>query len=326
MASAQTDSEYLAFLKAQGQPSLLNTGHESNRANHPHRPLPTYKEINLNYDQAILGHDLFQEKLLSRDGTISCSTCHNGRGGGGDGKPVAIGINGQKGDINVPTVFNGGFHFRYFWDGRAFDLAEQAQQPVSNPIEMGHNWPELIEKLKETNYNARFESLYIDGLTQENIGHSIAQLERGLITNDAPYDRYLLGEDNSLSKSALRGLEHFQNYGCVACHNGINLGGNLYHKFENTLHSQNGIAPTPGVFTRSGRDQDRGVVKVPTLRNIARSAPYFHNAAFANLDEVIAVKISEQTRRPAEKQEINDIRAFLQSLSGKIPPTIREIF
>ncbi len=320
------DKAYWNFIKAKNEPSLLATGKDGRLANSPHRPLPTYKEININHKQAILGHDLFQDKSLSLDGTIACSSCHNGRSGGGDGRPVAIGINGQKGDINVPTVFNSGFNFRQFWDGRAFDLEEQAQQPVENPIEMGHHWPDLIEKLRQTNYQARFNTLYPDGLTQENIGHAIAQMERGLIVNNAPYDLYLSGDSSALSNSALRGLERFQSYGCIACHNGINLGGNLYHKFELTLYHPKDREITEGIYSRSGRKKDKGMIKVPTLHNIMRSSPYFHTGSINTLDTAIKMQIAQHTKRSVNADDIKDIKAFLKSLTGKMPPTIREIF
>ena len=320
------DSAYWAFLKAKGEPSLLATGKEGEFANVLHRPLPSYKEIDLNYEQAILGHDLFQDKSLSLDGSIACSTCHNGRAGGGDGKKVAIGINGLKGEVNVPTVFNSGFNFRLFWDGRAFDLTEQAEGPVENPIEMAHNWENLIKSLEQSNYRKRFENLYPDGVTRDNATHAIAQLERGLIVNGAPYERYLKGERSALSAQALNGLKRFTAYGCVACHNGINLGGNLYHRF--TAKIPDGNAPTSilnGVFARSGREKDKGLLKVPTLWNIARSAPYLHNGEMPHLDTLIEQKIRYYTGRHPTEQEIEDIEVFLKSLTGTMPPTIREI-
>jgi cytochrome c peroxidase len=176
-----------------------------------------------------LGKALFNSPLLSKDNTISCASCHMIDFGGDDGFPVSTGINNSQGNRNSPTVLNTTFNFRQFWDGRARTLAEQTVGPIHNPVEMGSSWDEIIPKVSQDSYfNKAFKTLSADGVTPNNIIKAITTYEESLITPNSPIDNYLLGDKEALTAQQVRGLALFKNYGCSTCHQGRNIGGNIY--------------------------------------------------------------------------------------------------
>ena len=196
----------------------------------PIKPIPD--SIDFDKKKAELGKKLFFDSLLSKDGSISCATCHDLQNGGDDGLKFSFGIKGQKGSINAPTVYNAVFNFRQFWDGRAKDLKTQAKGPIENPVEMGHRFSDLIPILENNKvYKQAFHTLYPDDITEENIADAIAEFEKALITPDAPFDRYLKGEKDAITAQEKRGYRLFSSKGCILCHNGVNVGGNFYNKF-----------------------------------------------------------------------------------------------
>ncbi|QOP46539.1 cytochrome-c peroxidase [Sulfurimonas paralvinellae] len=282
-------------------------------------PISPIHTLQVNNKKAKLGKELFFDPRLSKDDTISCATCHNLQEGGDDGLKFSFGINGQEGSINAPTVYNAAYNFRQFWDGRAKDLQDQAAGPVENPVEMGFNFPDLIQKLNKTDYKEKFQSLYKDGITKANITDAIAEYEKTLITPNAPFDRYLKGDKKAISQDAKEGYEIFKEKGCVNCHHGVNIGGNLYNKF--------------GIFTKEDKtwfgrynlthkERDKFMFKVPSLRNIAQTAPYFHDGRTYDLKEAIKIMSLYQLGRHITDDEINKIEAFLQSLNGELPKDI----
>ena len=285
----------------------------------PIQPIPDY--IPVNSRKVTLGRELFFDPILSRDNTISCASCHFIEMGGDDNSRHSFGIGGQEGDINAPTVLNAVFNFRQFWDGRAQDLAEQALGPIENPVEMGHRFPDLVRKLSATPYKAAFEAIYETGLTRSNIVDAIAEYEKTLITPNAPFDRYLKGDKTAITQEQKEGYALFKSKGCIACHHGINVGGNLYNKFG---VMEDAGSRHLGRFNVTGNEADRYMFKVPTLRNIAETAPYFHDGRTSSLAEAVIIMARYQLGRQITMEEVRRIVAFLQSLSGDIPDTAKQ--
>ena len=219
--------------------------------------------------------------------------------------------------MNAPTVLNAVFNFRQFWDGRAPDLKAQVKDPIRNPKEMGQDLDELVLKLKKhTAYRLAFEKVYTDGITKENIADAIAEYEKTLITPNGPFDRYLKGDKNAIGQEAKRGYALFKEKGCILCHNGVNVGGNLYNKFGVYKDAN---STDLGRYNITGREEDRYIFKVPSLRNVARTAPYMHDGRFAKLRDAVSFMTQYQLGRYMEPEEIDAIVAFLKTLNGTLP-------
>jgi cytochrome c peroxidase len=260
--------------------SLLLTAALVAHADEPIKPVPL--PVGLDAKKVELGRGLFNDKRLSRDNSISCSSCHDLARGGVDGKVMAVGVGGVKGVINTPTVLNSALNFRQFWDGRAASLEEQVAGPVHDVKEMGSNWAEVTGKLmQDARLREQFGQSYRDGITGRNIQDAIATYERTLVTPNSRMDKYLRGDKTALSADEQRGYQLFKNYGCIACHQGANVGGNMYQTFGvlGDYFAQRGrITPADlGRFNVTKNESDRHVFKVPSLRNVALTAPYFHD-------------------------------------------------
>jgi len=289
-------------------------------AEEPVRPLPL--EVKLDAAKVALGGKLFHDKRLSRDNTIACASCHALDRGGVDGTPGSVGIGGAKGPINAPTVFNSGFNFRQFWDGRAASLEEQAAGPVHNPKEMGSAWPEVLAKLaKDDALVAEFQAAYADGLQPRNIQDAIATFERSLVTPNSRFDRHLRGDASALTADEARGWQLFKNYGCVACHQGVNMGGNMFQVFgvmgDYFARRGNPTEADLGRYNVTRNDADRHMFKVPTLRNVALTAPYFHDGSAKTLEDAVEVMFKYQLGRAAPAQDKAQIVQFLRTLTGE---------
>jgi len=287
--------------------------------NEPIKPLPL--ALNLNPDKVALGEQLFNDKRLSHDNTIACVSCHDLQKGGTDRLPRSFGINNAKGDINTPTVFNSGFNFRQFWDGRAASLEEQIDGPVHNPKEMGSHWQEVIGKLKkDAAYPKAFKALYSDGINAKNIKDAIATFERSLITPNARFDQYLRGDETALTDEEKQGYALFKQYGCVACHQGVNIGGNMYQVFgalNNYFERRGNITKADlGRFNVTGKKYDRHKFKVPSLRNVALTAPYFHDGTADTLEKAVDVMAKYQLGRKIPRRKKRLIIKFLKTLTG----------
>ncbi len=271
--------------------------------------------------QVALGRQLYFDKLLSVNQTISCSSCHGleGKQAGVDGQPTSKGALGQRGERNSPTVLNAGFHFAQFWDGRAPDLREQAKGPILNPVEMAMpNEGEVVQRLKESaEYPARFAAAFPDEaspVTYDNLARAVAAFERTLITHDR-FDDFLKGDDAALNPQELAGLNLFLTTGCTTCHQGPLLGGTTYqklglvHPYEKTTDK--------GRFQVTKDEDDTYKFKVPSLRNSALTAPYFHDGSLATLKEVVPKMAYLQLDKRLAPAEVDAIVAFLNTLSDK---------
>jgi len=277
-------------------------------------PIP--KNIKYDVAKAKLGKKLYYDTLLSGNDTVSCASCHIIEAGGDDNSPVSTGINGHKGSRNAPTVLNSVFNFTQFWDGRAKNLQEQAYGPVENPIEMGDNWDNVVKKVKNNKfYNKEFNKLYKDGVTKENITDAIAEYEKTLITPNSPFDKYLRGNKNAISLKAIKGYKLFKKYGCISCHNGINIGGNLYQKIG--IFSDEKLKDR-GRFDITHNNEDKFYFKVPTLRNIAQTAPYMHDGSVDTLFSAIVIMLRFQLGiKKVNKKDVKYIEEFLKTLSAE---------
>ncbi|WP_086242980.1 cytochrome-c peroxidase [Campylobacter devanensis] len=278
-------------------------------------PIPD--SIPYNKEKAILGKQLYMDTTLSADGKVSCNTCHDTKTFGVDNQVFSTGINGvMDTPFNSPTTFNAAFNFVQFWNGRAKDLADQARSPFTNPQEMGLNDEAEVIKIIEQNpdYKAKFNKIYGE-INMDNITDAIAEFEKTLITPNAPFDRYQKGDENAISEAAKRGWNAFKTNGCVACHQGQNIGGTMYQKigiFEPYPNQEN-----LGRYEITKVESDKMVFKVPSLRNVAKTAPYYHDGSIPTLDACVQFMAYYQLGKFLDQQTVEDIVAFLESLTGE---------
>ncbi|MCA9606002.1 MAG: cytochrome-c peroxidase [Myxococcales bacterium] len=293
----------------------------------------TFEALPANADlempKVLLGRALFHDRRLSGDETLSCATCHSLDHGGAEPRAVSTGIRGQQGPINAPTVLNSEHNFVQFWDGRAADLLEQAAGPVTNPIEMGGEWPIILERLtSDQALVAQMTQVYGENpVTQANVLDAIVQYERYLSTPSA-FDRWLGGEDDALTEQQQRGLRTFVEVGCTTCHRGRNVGGGMYQRMGlvHDYFERRGGAQTEadnGRFNVTHEDTDRHMFKVPTLRNIELTAPYFHDGQENELAGAVRTMGYVQLDRELTDAQVDDIVAFLHSLTGELPADAR---
>jgi cytochrome c peroxidase len=286
----------------------------------PIQPIPAGAP--LDERKVALGRRLFHDTRLSRDGTISCASCHDLARGGSDNRRVSTGVGGAEGDVNAPTVFNSSLNFKQFWDGRANTLEEQIDGPITHPKEMGSTWPSIVEKLSsDATYVEAFRAIYDAAVEPEHIRDAIATFERSLLTPNSRFDRFLEGDASALSDEERAGYELFQEIGCITCHQGANLGGNSFQTFglvRNYFEDRGGITPADyGRFNVTGKERDKFKFKVPTLRNISKTAPYFHDGSAATLEEAVQVMARYQIGHDLEPGEMAQILAFLRTLDGE---------
>lgn len=289
-------------------------------------PLPDPK---VDSAKVALGRRLFFDTRLSRDGTLSCASCHSPEHGGAEPRPTSLGVGGAVGPINSPTVLNASLNFSQFWDGRAADLRQQARGPITNPIEMGSRFDRVVAALAaDEAYVADFRAIYRDGITEEAIVDAIAEYEAALIT-PAPFDDFLRGDRTALSADERAGYRLFSAVGCTSCHRGPSLGGTMFQRlgvvreyFDDTL-GRPLTAADNGRFNVTGRDSDRHRFKVPTLRNVALTAPYLHDGSLATLGEAVRMMGRYQLGRELHDEHVRNIVAFLGALTGKLPEVAR---
>lgn len=278
-------------------------------------PIPLSVEIN--FPKAKLGEKLFNDTRLSRNDSISCASCHILDEGGDDNLPVSIGIDGQIGTRNAPTVLNARFNTNQFWDGRAKDLKEQARGPIHNPIEMDSNFKEVVSKLKkDTNYVLLFKKIYKDEIKGDHIIDAIAEFENSLITPNSRFDKYLKGDHNALSKEEKEGYILFKEYGCISCHNGVNIGGNLMQRLG-VVEDFN--TKDFGRYNVTKNIEDKFYFKVPSLRNIQLTSPYFHDGITGTLRDAVNKMSFYQVGYTLKEEETNKIILFLKTLTGETP-------
>jgi len=267
-----------------------------------------------------LGDKLFHDKRLSKDDTIACASCHDLAKGGTDQLQFSVGVGSATGDINAPTVFNSGYQFMQFWDGRAADLAEQADGPVNNPIEMASNWEEVTGKLsQDPAITQEFLAVYPDGYKKENFVDAIAAFERTLIT-PSPFDAFLKGDANALDAKQKEGYQLFEDLGCATCHTGVALGGKSFELMglRGDYFGERGdvIKRDYGRYNVTEDEYDRFRLKVPTLRNIAVTFPYLHDGTAETLEEATEIMMTYQVGKEATPAQIEALVAFMKSLTG----------
>ena len=285
--------------------------------------VPIPRELDYDRQKAEVGKVLFMDPMLSLDGTVSCHSCHDFDHGGADPRPVSIGVHGKKGLSNAPTVYNSYFNFRQFWNGRAKDLKEQADGPLHNPVEMNMASKKIEKYLNASDYYKKaFETIYHALPTYKRALEVIAEFEKALFTPDCRFDRYLRGEID-LTGPEKKGYRLFKRLGCVSCHNGINIGGNSFQKMG-LIFPYRWSPDFPDRFALTSDPLDKNVYKVPTLRNIALTAPYFHDGSSPTLRDALEKMGYHNLGFKLEKKEILPLEAFLESLTGKKPAILQE--
>ncbi len=267
----------------------------------------------------VLGRMLFYDKRLSKNHDIACNSCHLLNKFGVDGDPTSTGHRGQLGGRNSPTVYNAAFHIAQFWDGRAANVEEQAKGPPLNPIEMAMGSEAHVEFVLQSipGYAPHFEAAFpddLDPISYEQMALAIGAFERRLIT-PSRFDRFQQGELNALSEPELQGLDLFITTGCVSCHNGPAIGGRMYQKLG-LIHPY----PTkdPGRFDVTGNETDRALFKVPSLRNVAETGPYFHDGKVSPLSEAVRLMAYHQLGRELSPTHTQSIVVFMRSLTGTV--------
>lgn len=265
-----------------------------------------------------LGRRLFSDPRLSANGVVSCASCHNLQAGGVDGRARSLGFNGRLTALNTPTVLNAALNFRQFWNGAASTLEQQIGMVVENPVEMGSSWPVVVRKvLDDSGYRRAFNAAYRDGVTRANIENALATYERTLVTPGARFDRYLQGDGGAITAAEKAGYARFKQYGCVSCHQGVNVGGNMFQKYGAVMPAPSAQGAGLGRFLVTGNPQDKQVFKVPGLRNVARTAPYFHDGSAATLEQAIDAMFRYQLGRESTSEDRKLIAAFLATLNAE---------
>jgi cytochrome c peroxidase len=288
----------------------------------PIKPVP--ETLNQDPGRAELGRQLFNDVHLSANNSLSCATCHNLAKGGTDGREYSLGFSGKTATVNTPTVLNAALNFKQFWNGRVDTLEAQINVVMQNSIELGSKWDDVIGKLsQEAHYKEAFATAYKGGITKANVENAIATYVRTLITPNSRFDKYLRGDRNAISDEEKAGYVKFKQYGCVACHQGVNVGGNMFQKFGvmGDYFANRGM-PTEadlGRYLVTGEESDKYVFKVPSLRNIALTAPYFHDGTAKTLDAAVDVMFTYQLGRVASNDDKAAIIKFLDTLTGDQP-------
>lgn len=293
--------------------------------NEPIKPLPP--SLHQNPERAEIGRQLFHDPRLSANNRVSCASCHNlAKGGVANGLPRGIGFKGKPTAVAVPTVLNAALNFKQFWNGRVDTLEEQINEVIQNPIEMGSKWEDVIAKVsQDVRYKQAFATAYKDGVTKANIQNAIATFERTLLTPDSRFDKYLRGDTHAISEVEKTGYAKFKQYGCIACHQGMNVGGNMFQKFgvmaDYFAKRGNPTQADLGRYLVTKDDNDRHVFKVPSLRNVALTAPYFHDGSAKTLDDAVDIMFRYQLGRVASHEDKDAIIKFLHTLTGQLEAT-----
>jgi cytochrome c peroxidase len=293
-------------------------------------PLPVPADNPMTPEKIELGKMLYFDKRVSKDGTVSCATCHDPKMGWAEKTPTSAGIGKQVGPRNSPTVMNAAYATSMFWDGRAASLEEQATGPVENPIEMGHQMADLVAQLdKIPEYHERFQKVFGTGVTKEGFAKAIAAFERTILVGDSPYDRFKGGDQNALTEAQKRGLALFESVGCADCHAPPLFSD---YEFHNAGVGMDKEKPDQGRKDVTKKDEDTGAFRVPSLRNVADTAPYFHDGSAKTLEEAVALMAAggkDNKYRSADfdavrnakvtPEQQKDLVEFLKALSGPIP-------
>ncbi|WPU66585.1 cytochrome-c peroxidase [Peredibacter starrii] len=296
---------------------------------------PVPKNNPMTKEKIELGKILFFDPRISESGTISCNSCHNVMAGGDDARATSIGHGGQKGKRSAPTVWNSAFLTVQFWDGRSPDLEDQARGPITNPIEMGMKSHDVaLERIRQIpGYKKYFEAAFPKDKSPMNIQNAvnaIAAYERTLITPGSKFDQYMKGNKKAMNAQEIRGMKTVETVGCTACHFGPNFSGPLppekegnYQKFPQNpnpeIVKKYNLSEDLGRYEVTKKEEDKNVYRVPTWRNVALTAPYFHNGSVKTLEEAVRVMGKLQLDVDLTSNQVEDIVAFLNTLTGPFP-------
>jgi cytochrome c peroxidase len=283
----------------------------------PILPIPLTPEVDT--AKAALGEKLFHDRRLSHDNVMACATCHQLPQGGDDGLPLARTADGTLYSRNTPTIFNAALNSRYRWDGAVRTLEEEITATLHSPAMMHTTWPELLTKLRAVpDYLAAFNAAYSGGLTPEHVLDALTIYIRSLLTPNSRFDQYLQGRHEALTAEEQHGYQLFKAYGCTACHQGVNVGGNMFQKFgifrgDSPPRDDDDL----GRFTLTGVARDRLVFRVPSLRNVAVTAPYYHDGRVDTLETAVDLMARRQLGTALTAEEIRAIVQFLHTLTGE---------
>ena len=288
--------------------------------NEPIQPIPV--DSSLDPGKTALGALLFNDTRLSRDNSLSCASCHKLESGGDDNLATGLSLTGSTHVVNTPTVFNTRFNFRQQWDGASASLEEQIDHVVHSHLEADSNWNELLAKLNNDNELIdEFKKSYADGITRENYLDALTEYTKSLVTPNARFDQYLLGKRDAITDEEKAGYQRFKELGCISCHQGINVGGNLFQKFgifyDYFAERGNIINADYGRINITNREADMYVFKVPTLRNVEVTAPYLHDGNVETLEGAIAIMGRTQIGKAISEDDIRLLAKFLKTLTGE---------
>jgi cytochrome c peroxidase len=266
-----------------------------------------------------LGRMLYYDKRMSINDEIACNTCHLLDRYGVDNEPTSPGHEGRRGERNSPSTYNAAFHVAQFWDGRAADVEEQAKGPVLNPVEMGMPSEDYVLRVLRAipGYEPLFEAAFPEAdepITYDHFAVAVGAFERGLVT-PSRFDDFLEGDTGALSAQERKGLELFLDVGCITCHNGAPVGGLVYQKLGLVVPFE---SEDVGRMKVTGNEADEHVFKVPSLRNVAETHPYFHDGSVATLDEAVRLMGKHQLGKDLDDEQVALLLAFLESLTGRI--------
>jgi cytochrome c peroxidase len=286
----------------------------------PIKPIPLPSD--LNPDKVALGELLFNDTRLSLNNKIACATCHQLEAGGDDNQKIGIAHDNGLHVINTPTIFNSRYNFRQNWDGSVKNLAGQIDKVVHSHLEANTNWTELISELRQdTKIYKRFTLIYSEGLTRDTYVDALTEYEKTLVTPNSRFDQYLRGDDNAITEKEKQGYKVFKELGCISCHQGINVGGNLFQKlgiFYDYFAFRGDIQHADyGRMNVTEKQSDMHVFKVPSLRNIEVTGPYLHDGNAETLEEAVIIMGRTQLGREIKTKEVDLIVEFLKTLTGE---------
>lgn len=290
----------------------------------PWDPIAPVPPVALDGAKVALGERLFDDPILSGDGLVACASCHLHDKGYADGRARAAPAGRPEGKINVPTMLDVGLWPSMNWTGKFASIEEHNDALIGRPDVMATSWADCAARAAaRPDYVTRFGAVYRDGVTAANVRDALVAYERSLVALDAPFDRYLRGEAGALSDEAREGFFLFRDYGCVSCHQGVGVGGNMFQKFgvmRDYFADRGSVTEADlGRFSVTREERDRHVFRVPSLRNVELTAPYFHDGSAATLEEAIRVMARYQLGRPLADGQVGRIAAFLRSLTGVLP-------
>ncbi len=304
------------------------------------KPLPQLPPIPadnpLTEEKIELGKQLFFDARLSKNKNISCNSCHNVMAGGSDGRETPTGSTGKRHRRNTATVWNAAFHTSLHWDGEALSLEHQFIMHLRDPAVLANSEQTIEQRIRAIPaYKRQFDAIFAEGVSVSNIAKALASYQRTLVTVNSPFDRYLNGDESAISEAAKRGFDTFQQVECSACHFYVNLAGpqpglalkagegfwELFPNTRGTVYEEQYdlISDDLGRYNYTGDDSHKIMWRVPSLRNVAITAPYFHNGKVKALDEAVRVMAATELNRELSAQQVADIVEFLKSLTGQFP-------